>query len=115
MEKKTGKNPTDRAKKGAKRSVLVDGHGIPLGLAVDGANRPDMKMARETLESIPVECPEPSTQEQQNLCLDKAYVGDEVQELAEEFGFTTHIPPKGEKAAQVKRCLLYTSPSPRDS
>src|SRR5215475_11562924 len=28
---KTGKNPTDRAKRGVKRSLLVEGHGLPIG------------------------------------------------------------------------------------
>ena len=31
----TGPNPTDRAKSGVKRSLLTEGHGIPVGLAVD--------------------------------------------------------------------------------
>jgi putative transposase len=101
--KKTGKNPTDRAKRGVKRSLLVEGHGIPIGLAVDGANRPDMKMAEETLDSIPVERPEPTAEEKQNLCLDKGYAYDEVRQIAEEFGFTAHIPAKGQEAQQVKR------------
>jgi len=35
--KKAGKNPTDRGKIGTKRSVLTDGSGMPIGLAVDGA------------------------------------------------------------------------------
>src|ERR1700680_1388400 len=72
-------------------------------MAVDGANRPDMKMVEETLESIPIERPTPSPDDKQNLCLDKGYAYDEVQELAEEFDFTTHIPPKGKKAEEVKR------------
>jgi hypothetical protein len=92
--KKTGKNPTDRAKKGAKRSLLTEGAGIPVGLAVAGVNRPDMKLVRETIASIPVERPEPTLEEPQGLCLDKGYAYDEVEEIAEEFGFTTHIPPK---------------------
>lgn len=50
--KKTGANPTDRGKKGVKRIVLTEGHGIPIGLAVDGANRHDMKIVRSTVESI---------------------------------------------------------------
>jgi putative transposase len=83
--------------------LLVEGNGIPLGMAVDGANRPDMKMVEETLESIPIERPTPSADDKQNLCLDKGYAYDEVQELAEEFDFTTHIPPKGKKADEVKR------------
>ena len=51
-EKSTRPNPTDRSKSGTKRSVLVDGQGIPLGITVDGANRHDMKMTRATLESM---------------------------------------------------------------
>src|SRR3989338_3032975 len=51
-EKKTGPNPTDRAKSGSKRSVLTDGRGVPLALEADGANPPDVKLARPTLEGI---------------------------------------------------------------
>jgi transposase len=82
---------------------LVDAAGIPLGLAVDGANRPDSKMAAATLDSIPVERPAPTAADPQGLCLDKAYVGDEVAALAQEFGFTLHIPPKGKEGQRVKR------------
>jgi hypothetical protein len=32
-------NPPDRAKSGVKRSLLIVGHGVPMGLAMDGANR----------------------------------------------------------------------------
>jgi len=49
---KTGPNPTDRGKSGVKRSVLTEGHGVPIGLTVEGANRTDMKLARCTLENI---------------------------------------------------------------
>ena len=78
-----------------------------MGLAVDGANRPDMKMVRETIESIPVERPEPTPDEPQGLCLDKGYAYDEVEEIAQQFGFTTHIPPKKGEAQQVKRKAGY--------
>ena len=37
--KSTGPNPTDRAKSGTKRSILVDGNGVPLSVCVDAANR----------------------------------------------------------------------------
>ena len=53
-----GKNPTDRGQIGTKRSVLTDGRGVPIGLAVDGANRNDFKLTRETIESIAVERPD---------------------------------------------------------
>ena len=78
-----------------------------MGLAVEGANRPDMKMVRETIESIPVERPEPTAEQPQGLCLDLGYAYDEVQEIAEEFGFTTHLPPKKGEAREVKRRAGY--------
>jgi len=46
---KTGPNPTDRAKKGVKRSLLTEASGVPIGLAIDGANRHDSKMAEATI------------------------------------------------------------------
>jgi putative transposase len=70
---------------------------------VDGANRHDMKLARETLESIPVERPEPTPGQPQGLCLDKGYDYDEVRQLAEEFRFTAHIKARGEEAQELKR------------
>src|ERR1041384_3964502 len=101
--KKTGPNPTDRAKTGTKRSLLTEGHGVPIGLAVEGANRNDFKMARATLESIPVARPQPTAEEPQGLCLDKGYDYDEVRELAEEFRYTAHIRARGEEAQAIKR------------
>ena len=80
---------------------------MPVGLAVDGANRPDMKMVEETLESIPVDIPDPEPGERQNLCLDKGYAYDEVRETVAEFGFTAHIPAKGQEAQKVKRTARH--------
>lgn len=41
----TGKNPTDRGKLGWKWSIASDAHGIVVGVAIDGANRHDCKLA----------------------------------------------------------------------
>jgi DDE family transposase len=57
-EKCTGANPSDRAKCGTKRSMVVDGKGVPLGITVDAANRHDMKMTKTTLQSIVVDRPQ---------------------------------------------------------
>ncbi len=81
----------------------MDADGIPVGLAVEGANRHDMKLVQETLESIPVERPKPTPQEPQGLCLDKGYDYDEVRDIAAEFGFTAHIRSRGEEAQALKR------------
>ncbi len=76
---------------------------MPIGLAVEGANRNDFKMMRETLESIPVKRPKPTRKKPQGLCLDKGYDYDEARDLAKEFGYTAHIPPGGEEAQALKR------------
>jgi len=48
----TGKNPVDRAKLGWKWSVAVDAAGIPVGWAIDGANRNDIRMLEPTLDAV---------------------------------------------------------------
>jgi transposase len=45
----TGRNPTDRGKLGWKWSVLTDRNGIPIGWAIDGANRHDSVLLPATL------------------------------------------------------------------
>jgi putative transposase len=70
---------------------------------VDGANRNDFKLARSTLESIPIARPAPTDDAPQGLCLDKGYDYDEVRELLAEFGYTAHIRPRGEEAQAIKR------------
>ena len=87
-EKGTGANPTDRAKSGTKRSMVVDGKGVPLGITVDAANRHDMKMTKATLQSIVVHRPEPTTRAKQHMCMDKGYDFPEVHELLEDYGYT---------------------------
>lgn len=75
--------PTDRAKQGTKRSLICDGAGVPLGLAVDGANRNDHKLARATIEGVIVARPKPTPQAPQGLCLDKGYDYPETRLIAE--------------------------------
>jgi len=99
----TGPNPTDRAKSGVKRSLLTEGHGVPVGLAVDGANRHDMKLVRETIESLVVPRPEPNEENPQGMCLDKGYDYQEVRDVLVEFGFTAHIRSRGEEAKELVR------------
>ena len=103
MGGKTGPNPTDRGKCGTKRSLLTEAAGVPIGLVVDGANRNDFKLARATLESIPVDRPEPTPDDRQGMCLDKGYDFPEVYDLLAEFGFTAHVRPRGEEAQALKR------------
>lgn len=48
----TGPNPTDRGKTGWKWSIATDMSGIPIGWAIDGANRNDCVMLPATLENL---------------------------------------------------------------
>jgi transposase len=48
----TGPNPTDRGKSGWKWSLATDRHGIPLGWAVDAANRNDQLLVAPTLDAV---------------------------------------------------------------
>lgn len=76
---------------------------MPVAVAVDGANRNDFKMMKETLESIPMQRPKPTRNQPQGLCLDKGYDYDEARDLAKEFGYTAHIRSRGEEAQKLKR------------
>src|ERR1700710_189380 len=100
---RTGRNPTDRGKQGTKRSLLTEANGVPVGLAVEGANRHDKKLAEATLESIPVDRPEPTPDRPQGMCLDEGDDYDDTRELVREFGFTAHVRARGEEAKELKR------------
>jgi putative transposase len=54
---KTGPNPTDRAKQGTKRNLPTEGHGLPIGLAVSGANTHDKQLVSETFDQMPLAPP----------------------------------------------------------
>ena len=103
MGEKTGPNPTDRGKRGVKRSLLTEAQGIPVGLALAGANRHDMKLVRARLESLPAPRPAPSAAHPQGMCLDKGYDFAEVRRTLDEFGFTAHIRSRGEEAQAIER------------
>ncbi len=105
--KKTGPSPVDRGKQGARRSIVTEGGGLAVGVVAAGANRNDFKLARETLESIPVERPAPALSRPQGMCMDKDYDKAEVYALLEEFGFTAHIRTRGEEALAIKRKARY--------
>jgi putative transposase len=78
---KTGPNPTDRGKRGTKRSILVDGRGVVLGVAVMGANTVDFQMLQDTLDSIPAACPLAPAEAEQGLWLDTGALGEEGRQL----------------------------------
>ena len=82
-------------KKGSKRHLLVDEHGIPLSIVVSGAHRHDSAKLEELLEVRVIRMEQG---EDQNLCLDAGYVGK--QEVVTESGYLPHIRSRGEENEQ---------------
>jgi len=80
---------------------VTDCRGVPLGIAIAGANAHDAKLVRATLQSIPLPRPKSTGRCKQHLCLDKGYCGRPTETLARRFGYIPHVPRKGE--VQPKR------------
>jgi len=76
---------------------MTEGRGVPIAVTVAGANRHDMKLAEATMQAVVVERPEPTTEQPQNLCLDKGYDYDEVRQAVAAYGYTAHIRTRGEE------------------
>ena len=76
----TGPNPTDRGKSGWKWSIASDRGGIPIGWAIDGANRHDIVLLAPTLDAVAARGLDLDIQ---TLHLDRGYDADTVRaELA---------------------------------
>ena len=71
--------------------MLTEAAGVPVGLAVAGANRHDVMLLAATLASIPVPRPRPTARRPQGVCLDKGYDVTWVYRLLADAGFTPHV------------------------
>ena len=99
----TGPNPIDRGKLGTKRHMLTDQNGIPLSVVITAANTHDMKSAISVLDSIVVKRPSPKiNKEKQNLCLDKGYDFQEINNSVIKKGYLLHIRHRGEEQSITK-------------
>ena len=83
--------------------MLTEAHGIPVALAVDGANRHDMKRVKPTLDDLKLDRPTPTAARPQGLCMDKGYDFEEVRALVAQFAFTAHIRARGEEAHKIRQ------------
>jgi transposase len=86
----TGKNPTDRGKRGSKIHLLVDKRGAPLAVFITGANRHDKWSADDLIISIVVPRPDPAEREQ-HICMDRGYDYDDVHQFVEQERYIAHI------------------------
>jgi len=93
-------------KKGRKRSLLVDARGVPLSIAVSGANLHDSKLLDPTLARVVVERPEVTGwKDQQYLFLDAGYVGYPVSKIARRHRYYPRVKSRAEE-----RLIKYRYP-----
>jgi transposase len=92
---RAGRSPVDRGKRGLKRSVVVDGRGIPIGSVTAPANRHDSPLLVPTLEAARVlgMAPEGAT-----VHLDRGYDSGLTRLRLLEFGLLAQISRKGRPA-----------------
>ena len=80
-------------KKGSKRHLLVDGHGVPLSLIVTGANRHDVSQLAAVLDAIIV----PPPKGERFLYADKGYSGKPAQKQIMSRGYIPRVTQKKRK------------------
>ncbi len=92
---KAGRSPVDRGKRGIKRSVAVDAHGIPLGVVTAPANRHDSPLLAQTLDAARALGLLP---EGASIRLDRGYDSQATREKLRDRGLIPEISEKGRPA-----------------
>jgi transposase len=90
-----GRSPVDRGKLGMKRSVLVEGNGIPLDRVLAPANRNDSVLLAATLDKLDEAGPLP---EGITVHLDAGYDSGKTRDELESRSMKGEIAHKGDKA-----------------
>jgi transposase len=90
-----GPSPVDRRKLGMKRSLLVEGHGIPIGRVLAPANRHDSPLLAPTLDTLTQISPLPDAI---TVHLDAGYDSDKTRAELTGRGMAGEIARKGDKA-----------------
>lgn len=90
-----GRSPVDRGKQGMKRSLMVDGYGIPLGRVLAGANRHDSPLLAPTLDKLDDLGPLPDVI---TVNLDAGYDSQNTRDELTSRNLTGRIAHKGDKA-----------------
>ena len=93
-----GRSPVDRGKQGLKRSVVVEGKGLPLHVVSAGANRHDSPLLEPTLAGLDKIAPF-SASEPSGVQLDRGYDNGPTRALLDELGLDGVIARKGVPAS----------------
>jgi len=80
--------------------MLTEGHGLPIAVVIDGANRHDSKLLEATLDNIVIFRPVPTEDKPQNLCLDAGFTGKE--EAVTARAYIPHIRSRGEEKKELE-------------
>jgi Transposase DDE domain len=91
--RRAGPSPVDRRKGGLKRSVCVEGRGIPLGVVSAGANRHDSPLLEPTLRAASAQAG--TLPDDVTAHLDAAYDSGLTRELLDDLGLEGEIARKG--------------------
>jgi transposase len=90
-----GRSPVDRGKLGMKRSLLVEGYGIPLGRVLAPANRHDSPLLAPTLDKLDDLGPLP---DEIRVHLDAGYDSQKTRDELADRDMIGEIAHKGDKA-----------------
>lgn len=95
--------------------MLTEADGGPVAVVVKGANVHDSLLLQDALEKVVVEPPNPYSEVEQHLCLDKAFDGKSSEATAQVFGYQPHIrrigeekldPKSGKKTRKARRWVV---------
>jgi transposase len=86
--------------KGTKWMLVVDGNGLPLGFHLDSANKAEVKLAEETLDTIRVVRPRGRPKQRpEKLVADRGYDSAAFRQTLRRRGIFMCIPPKRRPAS----------------
>lgn len=87
--------------------MLTDGAGVPLALAVSGANTHDKCLVKPTLDNMVVKRPEPTPRKKQNLSGDKGYDYPDVHQHVQKRRYIDQIKSRGDEQRDSRRIPGY--------
>lgn len=83
--------------------MLTEADGGPIAVVVASANVHDSMILQDTLEAVVTKPPNPLTEQQQHLCMDKGYSGAPADATARVFGYQPHCQQIGQEKRDARK------------